>query len=95
MPTAWATISLLISTSGRQRTRQGAANRRRSAKPRGFDPVGRRTTDALRAAGAETVLSLSSVTGAGVTQMLRCLIGIIEDAVAEENRPEEEDPWSP
>ncbi|MGB1921353.1 MAG: GTPase ObgE, partial [Candidatus Puniceispirillaceae bacterium] len=49
---------------------------------------------ALRAAGAEAVLSLSSVTGAGVTQMLRRLIGIIEDAVAEENRPEEE-PWSP
>ena len=50
---------------------------------------------ALRAAGAETVLSLSSITGAGVTQMLRRLIGIIEDAVAEENRPEEEEPWSP
>ena len=50
---------------------------------------------ALRAAGAEAVLSLSSVTGAGVTQMLRRLIGIIEDAVAEENRPEEEEPWSP
>lgn len=50
---------------------------------------------ALRAAGAEAVLSLSSVTGAGVTQMLRRLISIIEDAVAEENRPEEEEPWSP
>ena len=50
---------------------------------------------ALRAAGAEAVLSLSSVTGAGVTQVLRRLIGIIEDAVAEENRPEEEEPWSP
>jgi GTP-binding protein len=50
---------------------------------------------ALRAEGAEAVLSLSSVTGAGVTQMLRRLIGIIEDAVAEENRPEEEEPWSP
>ena len=49
---------------------------------------------ALRAEGAEAVLSLSSVTGAGVTQMLRRLIGIIEDAVAEENRPEEEQ-WSP
>ena len=52
-------------------------------------------TAALRAEGAEAVLSLSSVTGAGVTQMLRRLIGIIEDAVAEENRPEEEEPWSP
>ena len=50
---------------------------------------------ALRAAGAEAVLSLSSVTGAGVTQVLRRLIGIIEDAVAEESRPEEEEPWSP
>ena len=50
---------------------------------------------ALRAAGAEAVLSLSSVTGAGVTQMLRRLIGIIDGAVAEENLPEEEEPWSP
>ena len=51
--------------------------------------------DALRNAGAETVLSLSSVTGAGVTDMLRRLIGVIEDAVIEENRPEEAEPWSP
>tara|TARA_B100001057_G_scaffold163921_1_gene164534 strand:+ start:673 stop:1704 length:1032 start_codon:yes stop_codon:yes gene_type:complete len=49
---------------------------------------------ALRDAGAEAVLGLSSVTGAGVTSMLRCLIGIIEEAVTTKNRPEEE-PWSP
>ncbi len=49
---------------------------------------------ALRDAGAGAVLGLSSVTGAGVTTMLRWLIGIIEEAIATENRPEEK-PWSP
>ena len=48
---------------------------------------------ALRDAGAEAVLSLSSVTGAGVTTMLRRLIGVIEEAVTTESHPEEEEPW--
>ena len=50
---------------------------------------------ALKAEGAGDVLKLSAVTGAGVTAMLRRLIGVIEDAVEEENRPEEAEPWSP
>lgn len=50
---------------------------------------------ALKAEGASDVLKLSAVTGAGVTAMLRRLIGVIEDAVEEENRPEEAEPWSP
>ena len=49
---------------------------------------------ALRHAGAGPVLSLSSVNGVGVTAVLRRLIGIIEEAVAMESRPEEES-WSP
>lgn len=51
--------------------------------------------DALRAEGAGTILQLSSVSGEGVTTVLRSLMSVIEDAVAEENRPEEEEPWSP
>lgn len=51
--------------------------------------------DALRAEGAGTILQLSAVSGEGVTTVLRSLMGVIEDAVAEENRPEEEEPWSP
>ncbi len=51
--------------------------------------------EALRKAGAEAVFSLSSVTGAGVNAMLRRLIGFIEEAVSEENQPEEDEPWSP
>ena len=51
--------------------------------------------DALRAEGAETVLSLSAVTGSGVTSVLRQLIGVIEDATAEEARAEDTQPWSP
>ena len=51
--------------------------------------------DALRAEGAGTVLPLSSVSGQGVTNVLRALIGIIEDATFEENKPAEVEPWSP
>ena len=51
--------------------------------------------DALRAEGAETVLSLTAVTGSGVTSVLRQLIGVIEDATAEEARAEDTQPWSP
>jgi len=50
---------------------------------------------ALRAAGAESVLTLSSVAGTGVTDVLRRLISIIDNAKAEEARPEEVEPWSP
>ncbi|MGB1953538.1 MAG: hypothetical protein ACPHQQ_05835 [Candidatus Puniceispirillum sp.] len=50
---------------------------------------------ALRAEGAGTVLPLSSVSGEGVTAVLRALIGIIEDAKTEENKPDEVEPWSP
>jgi GTP-binding protein len=50
---------------------------------------------ALRAEGAGTVLPLSSVSGEGVTAVLRALIGIIEDTKTEENKPDEVEPWSP
>lgn len=50
---------------------------------------------ALRSEGAGTVLPLSSVSGEGVTAVLRALIGIIEDAKTEENKPDEVEPWSP
>jgi len=50
---------------------------------------------ALQDAGARQVLALSSVTGNGVTTMLRQLIKVIEISRAKETEPEEAVPWSP
>jgi GTP-binding protein len=50
---------------------------------------------ALQKAGAGQVLALSSVTGSGVTKMLRQLINVIETSRAKEAEPEEAVPWSP
>ncbi|MBL6595276.1 MAG: GTPase ObgE [Candidatus Puniceispirillum sp.] len=50
---------------------------------------------ALQDAGAGQVLALSSVTGNGVTTMLRQLIKVIEISRAKETEPEEAVPWSP
>ncbi len=50
---------------------------------------------ALHDAGAGHVLALSSVTGSGVTTMLRQLINVIETSRAKEAEPEEAVPWSP
>jgi GTP-binding protein len=50
---------------------------------------------ALKDAGAGQVLALSSVTGSGVTTMLRQLINVIETSRAKEAEPEEAVPWSP
>ena len=50
---------------------------------------------ALQEAGAGQVLALSSVTGSGVTAMLRQLINVIETSRAKEAEPEEAVPWSP
>ncbi len=50
---------------------------------------------ALLKAGAGKVLALSSVTGAGVTPMLRELIKVVEKSRAKEREPEEAVPWSP
>jgi tRNA A37 threonylcarbamoyladenosine biosynthesis protein TsaE len=50
---------------------------------------------ALQDAGAGQVLALSSVTGSGVTTMLRQLINVIETSRAKEAEPEEAVPWSP
>jgi GTP-binding protein len=50
---------------------------------------------ALQEAGAGRVLALSSVTGSGVTTMLRQLINVIETSRAKEAEPEEAVPWSP
>jgi len=50
---------------------------------------------ALQDAGAGQVLALSSVTGNGVTKMLRQLIKVIEISRAKETEPEEAVPWSP
>ena len=50
---------------------------------------------ALQEAGAGQVLALSSVTGSGVTTMLRQLINVIETSRAKEAEPEETVPWSP
>ena len=52
-------------------------------------------TLALQEAGAGQVLALSSVTGSGVTTMLRQLINVIETSRAKEAEPEEAVPWSP
>ena len=52
-------------------------------------------TIALQEAGAGQVLALSSVTGSGVTTMLRQLINVIETSRAKEAEPEEAVPWSP
>ena len=50
---------------------------------------------ALKDAGAGTVLTLSAVTGTGVTPMLRQLIDVIESSRAKEQEPKEAVPWSP
>jgi len=50
---------------------------------------------ALQDAGAGQVLALSSVTGNGVTTMLRQLAKVIEISRAKETEPEEAVPWSP
>ncbi len=52
-------------------------------------------TKALRSEGAGKVLTLSAVTGAGVTTMLRQLLDAIETSRAKEKEPEEAVPWSP
>jgi GTP-binding protein len=52
-------------------------------------------TKALRYEGAGKVLTLSAVTGAGVTPMLRQLLDVIETSRAKEKEPEEAVPWSP
>ncbi len=49
----------------------------------------------LRAAGAGHVMSLSSVTGSGVTDMLRQLIAVIEKSQAKGAQPEKVELWSP
>jgi GTP-binding protein len=49
----------------------------------------------LRAAGACHVMCLSSVTGSGVTEVLRQLIAVIEKSRAKDAKPEEVEPWSP
>ena len=50
---------------------------------------------ALKNVGADVVLALSAVTGAGVTPMLRQLIDIIEKSRTKEQEPKEALPWSP
>ncbi len=50
---------------------------------------------ALRDEGAGMVLTLSSVTGAGVTPMLRQLIKVIETSKTNEHEPKEAVLWSP
>ena len=50
---------------------------------------------AIQEAGAAKVLALSSVTGAGVTPMLRQLINVIEVSKAKEQEPKEKVSWSP
>ena len=49
----------------------------------------------LHAAGACHVMCLSSVTGSGVTDMLRQLIAVIETSRAKNAEPKEIEPWSP
>ena len=50
---------------------------------------------ALKKAGAGTVLALSSVSGAGVTDALRQLVAVIDDSRTKEALPKEAVPWSP
>ena len=52
-------------------------------------------TAELLASGADKVMCLSSVTGRGVTDMLRQLIGVIETSKAKEVLPQEAKTWSP
>ena len=49
----------------------------------------------LRTAGADHVMCLSSVTGSGVTDILRQLIAVVETSRAKDAKSEEEAPWSP
>ena len=51
--------------------------------------------DALIAAGAEEVATLSSVSGAGVRDLLRRLMTAIETAREADAPPAEDVPWSP
>ena len=51
---------------------------------------------ALRQEGADDVMVMSSVTGQGVTDVLRALYAVIVQEVAAELAKEEDDePWSP
>ena len=52
-------------------------------------------TKALKNEGAGTVLTLSAVTGTGVTPMLRKLIDVIDASRTKEQEPKEAIPWSP
>ena len=51
--------------------------------------------EALMAAGAKEVAILSSVSGAGVRDLLRRLMSVIEAAREAEAAPVEQVPWSP
>ena len=52
-------------------------------------------TKALKNEGAGTILTLSAVTGTGVTPILRQLIDVIEASRAKKQEPKEAVPWSP
>ena len=60
-----------------------------------FDYSGTQACKALKDEGAGMVLTLSAVTGTGVTSMLRQLIEVIEASRAKEQEPKEAVPWSP
>ena len=49
----------------------------------------------LKDQGADMVLTLSAVTGTGVTPLLRQLIDVIEVSRSKEQEPKEVVPWSP
>ena len=51
---------------------------------------------ALKAEGASDVMVMSSVTGQGVTEVLRAIYGVITDDIAAElAREQDDEPWSP
>ena len=91
---AWRTLrdELAAYGSGLADKQEVLALTKTDAAPEGYAEDVR---DALLAAGAREVATLSSVSGAGVRELLRRLMSVIEAAREAEAAPVEDVPWSP
>ncbi len=91
---AWRTLrdELTAYVSGLADKQEVLALTKTDAAPEGYAEDVR---DALLAAGAREVATLSSVSGAGVRELLRRLMSVIEAAREAEAAPVEDVPWSP
>ena len=91
---AWRTLrdELAAYGSGLADKQEVLALTKTDAAPEGYAEDVR---DALLAAGAGEVATLSSVSGAGVRELLRRLMSVIEATREAEAAPTEDVPWSP